>query len=295
MNYTLCMITTLTETHIYNKYGISGLYNSNIIYSVPHNHNYFEIHIQVKGSIGHINLIENTKEVFEEGDICLINPNLAHCFEKTSDVNDYINMTISSQRFAEMAEFIQIPAVTMLAKKKFYYLKTTAKKAVIQDIFHEFKQINLANESQETQYCRYKLLTVFILKNFLEICSEPEQVHNYPDWLSDFLLKLTSPDIFLLPLSQIYKLAPYSKSRLCNLFKQYTKQTLQDYIITMKLQYAQKLLINTDLSMLEISNMLNYMNPSHFSSSFKKKYNLTPFLYRANYHENYKQDTNFSE
>ncbi len=52
------------------------------------------------------------------------------------------------------------------------------------------------------------------------------------------------------------------------------------YIQRLKLIYSEDLLLNTDKSILEISNDLNFQNPSNFNRAFKDFTGLSPSQYR---------------
>ncbi|MBO5879117.1 MAG: helix-turn-helix domain-containing protein [Clostridia bacterium] len=66
-------------------------------------------------------------------------------------------------------------------------------------------------------------------------------------------------------------------------FKKETGQTPGDYVNKRKLEYAANLLVNTELSMLEIAYRLGFFDATHFSKAFKKRYSISPSAYRKNY------------
>lgn len=48
------------------------------------------------------------------------------------------------------------------------------------------------------------------------------------------------------------------------------------------MQTAQKLLLETELSVAEIANQVGYENPNKFSTAFKSMYEITPTQFRNN-------------
>ena len=64
------------------------------------------------------------------------------------------------------------------------------------------------------------------------------------------------------------------------LFKSVTGLSPLDYVIQLRLREASRLLLNTDQSMLEISERVGWENQFHFSRIFKNTYGISPLKYR---------------
>jgi AraC-like DNA-binding protein len=67
---------------------------------------------------------------------------------------------------------------------------------------------------------------------------------------------------------------------LSNLFSETTGITIEQYIIAHKIERAKELLIYDQLSLTEISYLLNYSSVAHLSTQFKKVTGLTPTFYK---------------
>ena len=72
-----------------------------------------------------------------------------------------------------------------------------------------------------------------------------------------------------------------SVSKLTRAFRQVYGVPLHAYVIEARLQKGAELLINSDITIKEISELLGYMKPSQFSSDFKKLYDVLPGEYRS--------------
>jgi YesN/AraC family two-component response regulator len=68
---------------------------------------------------------------------------------------------------------------------------------------------------------------------------------------------------------------------LTRLFKKETGLSVSEYVIREKLRLAADLLVSTRLSIGDIADRIGYLNPAHFSSTFKKHYKCSPQDYRA--------------
>ena len=68
-----------------------------------------------------------------------------------------------------------------------------------------------------------------------------------------------------------------------NIFKKETGITFSDYLTSYRFEIAKKWLRETDITIKEISQRLQYRNPQNFIRSFKKKENMTPGEYRKSH------------
>jgi AraC family transcriptional regulator len=73
-------------------------------------------------------------------------------------------------------------------------------------------------------------------------------------------------------------LSPFHFARL---FKKLTGASPHAYLASLRVQRAQQLLAETDLSISELSARVGYGSPSHFSKAFRQATGLTPRAFRA--------------
>lgn len=84
-----------------------------------------------------------------------------------------------------------------------------------------------------------------------------------------------------LPLDAIAKNAGYSKYHLNRMFKDYVGCSLYQYIQRRRLTEAARLLIDTDMSITDISLIAGYDTQQAFTFAFRKTYQIAPRNYRA--------------
>ena len=72
----------------------------------------------------------------------------------------------------------------------------------------------------------------------------------------------------------------YSRMQLNRLFNMYLNMSPHEYLIDYKLSYAQNLLRNSDLKLVDIAMATGYATLAQFNTNFKKKFGLTPKEYR---------------
>lgn len=83
-----------------------------------------------------------------------------------------------------------------------------------------------------------------------------------------------------LSLSELAKKSFYSPKYFGQVFKKCFDMTLTEYICKKRIEEGKHLLIDTNLSIDEISRKIGWENPTLFYNNFKKYYSLTPHAYR---------------
>ncbi|MBQ2614914.1 MAG: helix-turn-helix transcriptional regulator [Clostridia bacterium] len=81
-------------------------------------------------------------------------------------------------------------------------------------------------------------------------------------------------------ITEYARMCNLSESRFSHLFKEHTGLTPIQYILNIKIQRAKELLENTDLPILQISEIIGMQSQNYFSRIFKKHTGLSPLKYR---------------
>ncbi len=84
-----------------------------------------------------------------------------------------------------------------------------------------------------------------------------------------------------LPLEEIAAAAYLSPFHFARLFKKLTGASPHAYLATLRVERAQMLLGETDLSVAEVSARVGYSSPSHFTKAFRQAKGLAPRAFRA--------------
>ena len=72
----------------------------------------------------------------------------------------------------------------------------------------------------------------------------------------------------------------FSSRYFAKLFKEYTGKSYSGYVNDIKMEFAKKLLLNTDFSIGEIARKTGYDDQGHFGRNFKKYTGMKPSAYR---------------
>lgn len=93
----------------------------------------------------------------------------------------------------------------------------------------------------------------------------------------DYVLQHIDEDITLLSISDKLNL---SKNYFCSLFKQETGYNFLEYVTTVKMEWAKRLLQEGNCKTYEVSDMLGYRESSYFSRLFRKYTDYSPAEYK---------------
>lgn len=84
-------------------------------------------------------------------------------------------------------------------------------------------------------------------------------------------------------LTDLAKHTGYSSNYISQLFKERMNQSVKSYIQAQKIAVAKNMLLESDYSLLEISETLSFSSQSYFTKVFKKMTGEKPLEYRANH------------
>jgi AraC-like DNA-binding protein len=88
-----------------------------------------------------------------------------------------------------------------------------------------------------------------------------------------------------IPVAKVAKECGLSNSRFMHLFKQETDTTFSEYIRGQRLKEAQRLLVETDLKIVDIAYVAGFSGQSYFGAMFKDYTGMSPNSYRQKYYQ----------
>ena len=248
--------------HFYNK-----------VTTPLHAHDYFEIFVITKGSVLHTFRGETAN--LTAGTSCLVAPYEQHQFHLTEGGPIHYNVSIPAAIFKNLCDTIDLVIYDkLLSGKRIYTMNKTEF-----DYFRQLFEMSLATDSSQVNAVT-KTIIINLITAFL---GAPEKIDGRPEWFISFMEKLKSSEYFLKPISDLYKLVPYSQPILNSTFKQYEGETLISYLTKLRINYAANLLTCSNYSILDISEQTGYNSLSHFNHTFKKFVGTTPSEYRRNF------------
>lgn len=238
-----------------------------------HRHEFVEIFYVVSGSATHV--LNEQKAEISSGDVYIIKPSDYHCFKSTDSIVNFIHrdICISVEEYTAVCKFLDLPSFEeMLYSSTTLHTKLDMDTiAFLERTFNEFT-LDINNKSYN-RLCRSITTSILLfMSNNNEQFNRPAM----PSWIQDILDILRSPYLYNKSVSEITKDIPYTKQHICNTFKKYTGQSITEYFLYQRLNYAKYLVLSTDDSISNIANITGFNNTSFFYRSFKKQFNVTP-------------------
>lgn len=126
------------------------------------------------------------------------------------------------------------------------------------------------------------LLTQFIIANN----SDDTALSFMPDYIRMAEKELEHRFMESIRLQDLAALVGISKYHLLREFKRYTGSTPNEYVITLRLNYAKELLRYSSCSVGEIAYTCGFNQVSHFIGLFKVREGITPLQYRKEWNSN---------
>ena len=122
--------------------------------------------------------------------------------------------------------------------------------------------------------------TSLVVEELISTYSETNTKKEIVEKAIRFINENYTNDISLKEVADYLFISPYYLS---HIFKDVTRKTFIEYLTSIKLDRAKELLTTTNLSVSNISLMLNYKDVNYFSKVFKKHTGVTPSQYRTSY------------
>jgi len=184
----------------------------------------------------------------------------ASIYSMKQNINNPLNCTFMHIDFfpSILTELVEVPIHTMPALK--YILLSIAESINANDIklIHELAEV------------------------FKVYCKEHQLITSPDSKISKLLLYIAEHVKEMITVDELSKLAGYNVQYFVRLFKRNIGCSPYQYIINYRLNEARKLL-KTDMPITQIAKMTGYSDIKSFSRSFKKKFGLSPSMFKSVY------------
>jgi AraC-like DNA-binding protein len=268
-----------------------GVFQDNLETSTWHYHHKLELTFVTEGSGKRI--VGDSIEEFNPGDMVFIGVKIPHVW--IADKNKFA--TASSRSFESVylqfgqeimpKEILKLPELVNVKKA----LKLSERGVrIVGDTLNEVSRLMLELpyvDNFERMINFYKIMNAIGQSDsHILLASEKYVVNRFRsnnervNKIHEFLMSHHQEEINLEQISELVHLAPGS---LCRFFKAQMGITIFDYLNKIKIDYASSLLLNNDMTIVDVAFDSGFHNISHFNKQFKKLLGRTPSEYRKQF------------
>lgn len=249
-----------------------------------HQHIEYELILFTEGA--GLSFIGNAVDEFEVGDIFFLGSNLPHTFQKSREdlITSAVVIHFRDDFWGE--DFLNLPesiAVKKLLSVSTHGMKITGEtKALLQPLIKALESEN--GFSRIVRLCEclqilaetndYKLVSTQQIK-----AVAPQEQLRIDNIFNYTMENFKSP----IELSVIAQIANMSVPAFCAYFKKRTRKTYLDFVHEIRIGYACKLLLSTQMSILDICYESGFESIANFNRQFLRRKNMTPGKFRKSY------------
>jgi AraC-like DNA-binding protein len=267
-----------------------GIFQDNLEKSSWHYHNKFELSFITEGSGKRI--VADSIEEFQPGDLVFIGPNLPHVWIADKEIR------MISRRTLEMVYLqfaLNVVSPQLLSLPEFSNIKKAIEFSergiqIVGDTLNQVSELMLQLpylKSFERMLYFFTLMDIIGKSNSNLPLSSKEYLkirfttgNKRIATIHEYLMNNYRKEINLMKLADLVNMAEGS---LCRFFKSNMGMTLFEYLNKIKTEFACKLLMDEDLSILEVCLDSGFNNISHFNKQFKKATGIPPSQYRKRF------------
>jgi AraC-like DNA-binding protein len=269
-----------------------GGFQDNLEKSSWHYHNNYEISFITEGSGKRI--VGDSIEEFQPGDLAFIGPNLPHVWIAEKESRTPFNRTLEmvflqftsnvlSSQLLSLPEFNNVKRALGLSERGIQIIGNTLNEVSeiilqlpylknFERMLNFFKRMDIIGKSKSNVHLASK---DYLKLRFTTGNKRIAAIH-------DYLMNNYHQEVNLKRLAALVNLAEGS---LCRFFKINTKMTIFEYLNKIKIEFACKLVMDNDLTIIEVCFDSGFNNLSHFNKQFKRTTGMPPSKYRKRFKE----------
>ena len=251
-----------------------------------HNHDFYELNYVMEGEVYEI--VGGENYIFDKGTMLIMHPSVFHASYMAKGSRGF-NILIRKEYIEKLNHLFSSrceknPIERIAAKSSYIIFKSKNS-----DFFNKY--ILELDEKQKELSVKNGMLSVYseslITKMLLDIsCAESSGLitTEYAEVKSadtpNTILQYLKDNYKTVTLHSLSKKFGYSQSQIARIIKKYTGHTFSSYIMSARMAEATFLAINTDKTVMQISEEVGIHSPEYFCRLYKKQVGLSPLAHR---------------
>ncbi len=238
---------------------------------VLHAHDFYELYIMLRGGLRQIvNEVEYTQA---EGDVVLIYPWENHVVIDHDLDTELYCLSILTSEMERMLDAYDVRERLRNMENRLIQLDSRA----LKDMDMMFRHMLLPSVLMREDYYRSAVGT--IIQTFLK-----SRLHASNDWMANVLELMNTPENIAEGVPALLRISHLSHAQLCRTIKKQLNMTPQQYVKLLRMNYAFDRIQSTDDSCMDVAFEVGYSSLSHFSTTFKEHFGMTPAELRRKAH-----------
>lgn len=265
-----------------------GIFQDHIDKSHWHYHQEFELSFITEGSGRRI--VGDSVEDFHPGDLIFIGPRIPHVwYPEETHKRQHSGRTLESvymlfkndiipAGLTSLPEFTHVRKAISLSERGIRITGDT-----LNEVSRIMLQVPYMDRMKRLMFF-YEIMDLIgksdsfsFLASADYVKTKFETTNTRVNRIHEFLMKNYQNEIDLDDVAEFVHMAPAS---VCRFFKSSTGLTVFEYLNKIKIDYSCKLLLNTDLNIVDVSYDCGFNNLSHFNKQFRKFIGKTPTQFR---------------
>ena len=247
----------------------------NDISTKNHFHDYFEFFLVDEGTAKHH--INNEIRTVIPGTLCMIRPNDTHYFA-TPHCNMY-NVLLRASVWKQLEEFLGSDVIlnSLVSSSMPVHLNLIPED--FEMLTHMLENSILTPHFSAREYNNHiKMVAISLLAKYYEYPLHQNATH--PAWFDHLIKEMNQPSNYTEGLDAMYRLSGYTPEYLCRIFKKELGISPSEYINTLRIRAASKMLVYSNDQIIDIAFHCGFNTLSHFYHQFKKVYGCSPYQYK---------------
>lgn len=256
-----------------------------------HTHEFYEINIVTEGK--GIHYVENNSFLVKQGDFFIIPPNTEHGYSETSKLNIF-HLLLSDKFFDKYGSELKAlkyysllfniePKLRVKSNVKIFPNIPTSDFMFLNTEISKLYSINRIEDINETEKSIKTLNLICELSSIIASSDFSTSKHSIVDakQISDVLTYIDNNYNAKITLNDLCRISNMSRSTLLNHFKLTCSCSPSEYILSVRIENAVKLLETTELAIATIAQECGFFDSSHFTKYFYAKIGFLPKDYRS--------------
>ena len=256
-----------------NKYGIKNCYLKELSYSKRnteisakrHHHTDYEVHIVKRGTV--IYEVEGNECIISDGQLIIIPPLLKHTAKQTCECIEKYALTFSASE--DLIESMKTPLIAFADQRIFDAIT-----------FVKNEHTNKKPIFRALAESRVLEIIALIFRDIIR-----EDYDSADEVVSDPRFEMAKRYIIdnselALSVGDVASYCSVSEKQLCRLFVKYSSTTPLKYIATARAERVKQFISESDLTLSEISEKMNFNNEYYFNTFFKRQVGISPGAYK---------------